>query len=125
MTAFATLLASIAATIPVGLQPETHHGPSRPARKHHRQKPLQPALASWYYAAGGPIACGGNSYAMGVANRSLPCGTRVLMCFRRCVDVIVFDRGPYVWPRSWDLSQQVAQAIGFSGVQTVRYRVLP
>jgi rare lipoprotein A (peptidoglycan hydrolase) len=87
---------------------------------------MSTALASWYVAAGGPIACGGDSYAMGVANRTLPCGTRLMICFRACVDAIVFDRGPYVFSRDLDLSQQVANAIGFpNGVAAIRYRVLP
>lgn len=93
-------------------------------RRRHRWHWLT-ALSSWYYSAGLPIACPDmDSYAMGVANRTLPCGTRLVVCFVRCVQAVVFDRGPYVWPRSMDLSQQVAQAVGFDGVATVRYRVV-
>lgn len=99
--------------------PHRHH-------RRHRQSwwsgPFSTALASWYYAAGGPIACGGDSYALGVANRTLPCGTRLIICFARCARAIVFDRGPYVYPREFDLSQQVADATGFSGVATIRWR---
>ena len=36
----------------------------------------------------------------------------------------VDDRGPYVYSRLWDLNQNVAGALGFSGVDTVAYRVL-
>ncbi|MCI0344524.1 MAG: septal ring lytic transglycosylase RlpA family protein [Chloroflexi bacterium] len=42
---------------------------------------------------------------MGVAHRTLPCGT--LVTFRsgsRTVTVPVIDRGPYVYGRTWDLS---------------------
>ena len=98
-----------------------HH---RHHRRHRHVVTWSRALASWYYAEGGPIACGGNSYAMGVANRTLPCGTRLVVCFVRCVQAVVFDRGPYVYPRDFDLSQQVANAVGFTGVATIRYRVL-
>jgi hypothetical protein len=51
---------------------------------------------------------------MGVAHRSLPCGTRV--SFRnpangRVVTVSVIDRGPYVSGRTWDLSGALCQAL--------------
>lgn len=97
------------------------------AKKRHRPRPpaMRRALASWYVAAGGPIACGGSSYRLGVANRTLPCGTRVRVCYWRCVTAVVFDRGPYVWPREFDLSGAVRYAVGFpDGVATIRYRVL-
>lgn len=88
--------------------------------------PLVDAVASWYIAAGGPIACGGDSYALGVASRTLACGTRLQICYRTCTDAIVFDRGPFIYSRSLDLSGAVKSAIGFpDGVATVRYRVLP
>lgn len=88
--------------------------------------PWSTALASWYIAAGGPIACGGDSYAPGVASRTLPCGTRVQVCYQRCVAAIVFDYGPAAWTgRSMDLSQDVANATGMNGVATVRWRAMP
>jgi hypothetical protein len=81
--------------------------------------------ASWYVAAGGPIACGGDSFALGVASRTLACGTRLEVCYRRCVDAIVFDFGPGIASRRMDLSGAVRAATGFpDGVATVRYRVL-
>ena len=87
--------------------------------------PMDTAIASWYVAAGGPIACGGNSYALGVANKTLPCGTRLEVCYTSCVQAVVFDRGPYIEGRDLDLSGAVKSAIGFpDGVAPVRYRVL-
>lgn len=79
---------------------------------------LQPSVASWYYDAGA-TACGFHAR-YGVANRTLPCGTRV--AFRhgsRSVTAVVDDRGPFVAGREWDLSQSTAGALGFSGVGTV------
>jgi rare lipoprotein A len=52
---------------------------------------------------------------MGVAHRTLPCGTMVR--FRnpangRVVTVPVIDRGPYVAGRQWDLSGAACRALG-------------
>jgi rare lipoprotein A (peptidoglycan hydrolase) len=76
------------------------------------------SLASWY-SDGGATACGFHAQ-YGVANRSLPCGTRVT--FRiggRSVNAVVDDRGPYVGGREWDLNQNIAAALGFGGVGMV------
>ena len=67
---------------------------------------------SWYgpgfYGSG--TACG-QRYSrsiLGVAHRSLPCGTRVTLrnpANGRSITVRVIDRGPYVSGRLWDLSR--------------------
>ena len=83
---------------------------------------LRPSLASWYGIYGGPLACGGSlGYnQMGVAHKTLPCGTRVTISFRgRTVRVPVIDRGPYVGGREWDLTGATARALRFDGVGTV------
>lgn len=62
-----------------------------------------------------------------VAHRTLPLGTRVLIT-RGSHKVIakVNDRGPYVKGRSLDVSQAVAQRLGFKnkGVARVQLRVI-
>jgi hypothetical protein len=76
------------------------------------------SLASWYYD-GGNTACGFHAF-YGVANKSLPCGTKVT--FRhggREVTATVDDRGPFVGGRTWDLNQNTAAALGFGGVGSV------
>jgi rare lipoprotein A len=74
--------------------------------------------ASWYYDAGN-TACGFHAY-YGVANKSLPCGTRVKLIYGgRSVTATVDDRGPYVAGRDWDLNQNTAAALGFGGIGTV------
>ncbi len=79
---------------------------------------LHPALASWYQD-GGATACGFHA-GLGVANRSLPCGTRVTFGYGgRTVTAVVDDRGPYAGGREWDLNQNTASALGFAGVGTV------
>ncbi|MFL5860222.1 MAG: septal ring lytic transglycosylase RlpA family protein [Solirubrobacteraceae bacterium] len=81
---------------------------------------LHPALASWYNDAG-MTACGFHA-GLGIANRALPCGTRVTLHYgSRTVTAVVDDRGPYVGGRDWDLNQTTAAALGFGGVGTVWY----
>jgi hypothetical protein len=71
--------------------------------------------ASWF-GGGGALACGGSltSATLGVANRTLPCGTLVTLRFgRRVVRVPVIDRGPYVSGREFDLTEATKEALGF------------
>jgi hypothetical protein len=92
------------------------------ARRSGRLNVYRPSLASWYSLNGGHLACGGTmtSGTLGVANKSLPCGTMVTFRYRgRSVRVPVIDRGPYVGGREWDLSGAAARRLGFGGVGTV------
>jgi rare lipoprotein A len=91
---------------------------------HRRLGPLNVyrlAEASWY-GGGGELACGGEltSATMGVANKTLPCGTEVTLRYDgRTVRVAVIDRGPYVAGREFDLTEATKQALGFGGVGEV------
>jgi hypothetical protein len=79
------------------------------------------AEASWY-SAGGSLACGGwlTSSTLGVANKTLPCGTLVTLRYGgRTVRVPVIDRGPYVAGREFDLTEATKRALGFEGVGEV------
>jgi hypothetical protein len=79
---------------------------------------FEPSVASWY-EDGGATACGFHA-GYGVANKSLPCGTKVTFRYGgRTVTATVDDRGPYVGGRTWDLNQNTAAALGFAGVATV------
>ncbi len=76
------------------------------------------SVASWY-SDGGATACGFHA-GLGVANRTLPCGTKVTFRYGgRTVTAVVDDRGPFVSGREWDLNQNTAGALGFGGVATV------
>jgi peptidoglycan lytic transglycosylase len=82
------------------------------------------AGASYYGPGlyGNGIACGGTLMpgTMGVANKTLPCGTRVKLRYRgHSVTVPVIDRGPYVAGRDYDLTEAVKERLGFPGVGTV------
>lgn len=73
------------------------------------------AGASWY-GGGGGLACGGSltSSTLGVANKTLPCGTLVTLRYAgHTVRVPVIDRGPYVAGREFDLTEATKQALGF------------
>jgi rare lipoprotein A len=83
---------------------------------------FRPTIASWYGLYGGALACGGTlGYdTLGVANKTLPCGTKVTLRYRgRQVTVPVVDRGPYVGGREWDLTGATARRLGFDGVGVV------
>jgi rare lipoprotein A (peptidoglycan hydrolase) len=78
------------------------------------------AHASWYGPGlyGNRTGCGGTLHAgrLGVAHKSLPCGTMVTFKHRgRRVRVPVIDRGPYVGGREYDLTAATAQRLRFRG----------
>lgn len=82
------------------------------------------AGASWYGPGlwGNGVACGGTLLpgTLGVANKTLPCGTKVKLRYHgREITVPVIDRGPYVAGREFDLTYAVKQKLGFPGVGTV------
>jgi hypothetical protein len=57
---------------------------------------------------------------VGVAHKTLPCGTLVEFYFRgRTVRAPVIDRGPYANGASWDLTTAAAQALRFDGLASV------
>jgi rare lipoprotein A len=82
---------------------------------------FRPAAASWY-GGGGGLACGGvlTSATLGVANRTLPCGTWLTLRYGgRSVRVQVVDRGPYVEGREFDLTEATKRELGFAGIGVV------
>ena len=76
---------------------------------------------------GGRVACLGywpGGYA--VAHRRLPCGTRVRFLYRgRKVTARVWDRGPFIAGRTFDLDVAVQRRLGFPfGVAQVKWRIV-
>ncbi len=120
------------------LEPDTSPAPTaRPVVRQRTQKArvqrkntwrFDPDI-SWYgpgfYGSG--TACG-QAYSrtiMGVAHRSLPCGTRVT--FRnpangRQVTVPVIDRGPYVAGRTWDMSRALCEYLDHCYTGSIQWR---
>lgn len=71
---------------------------------------------------GNGVACGGTllPHTIGVAHKTLPCGTKVKLRYHgRTVTAPVIDRGPYVAGRDYDLTEAVKERLGFPGVGTV------
>jgi Lipoproteins len=79
---------------------------------------------SWYGPGlyGNKLSCGGTLTpgTLGVAHKTLPCGTRVtLRRGNRVIRVPVVDRGPYVGGREFDLTSATRARLGFGGVGSV------
>lgn len=112
-----------AATAPA--QPATPSTPSAPATPsaHH------PTLASWFGPGfyGNKTACGQtmSPTIVGVANRTLPCGTLVKFAYKgHTLTVPVVDRGPYAKGIEWDLTAGAAQELGLQETVKVGTRVV-
>ena len=89
-------------------------------RRVGRMNVYRSALASWYGPGfyGQRTGCGGRlGYRqMGVAHKTLPCGTKVTLRHNgRRVRVPVIDRGPYVGAREYDLTAATARKLRFRG----------
>ena len=73
-------------------------------------------LTSWYgsYFHGRLTANGEiyNMYAFTAAHKTLPFGTVLQVCYTKCVNVRINDRGPYIGSRELDLSYAAAAKIG-------------
>ncbi len=90
-----------------------------------RVRTFRPAGASYYGPGlyGNGVACGGTLRpdTIGVAHKSLPCGTKLTIRYghRTVKNVKVIDRGPYVAGRELDLTAALRNKLGFGGVGTV------
>ena len=83
--------------------------------------PMRWAGATWYGPGlyGNHTACGQllTARTIGVAHRSLPCGTSVKFLYRgRSIVTEVIDRGPYTRGNAWDLTLAAAEALDFDEV---------
>jgi hypothetical protein len=101
---------------------------SSPAGQDLVFSPFRSAGASWYGPGlyGNRTACGQTLRpdTLGVAHRSLPCGTAVKFVYEgRALVTQVIDRGPFAKGRAWDLTAAASQALEFDGVGMVRYAV--
>lgn len=90
----------------------------------------QSAIATFYGPGfyGKQTACGEvlGRHTIGVANRTLPCGSSVSIMFRgREIMVPVIDRGPYANGADWDLTMATARALGMRTTGTIGALELP
>lgn len=84
---------------------------------------------SWYGPGfyGKRTACGlaYTKQLLGVAHRTLPCGTRVEFRYNgRTAIVPVVDRGPYVAGRIWDLSGGLCVYLNHCFTGPIQYRIV-
>ena len=57
---------------------------------------------------------------IGVANRTLPCGTPVQIYYMgRVITAPVIDRGPYAHGANWDLTMATGRALGMLGTEVI------
>ena len=89
-----------------------------------RSTVYRPVQASWYGPGlyGNRLACGGRlGYGtVGVAHKSLPCGTKVTLRHRgRVATVRVIDRGPNVGNPGFDLTPATKRRLGFGSTGVV------
>jgi len=90
--------------------------------------PMRSAGATWYGPGlyGNHTACGQTlrPNTIGVAHRTLPCGTTLKIAYHgHSLVTRVIDRGPYTAGNDFDLSNGARRALHFEGVGTVRYAV--
>ncbi len=96
----------------------------------------QPAISDvsgWYTAvagvrsrplAGHPSGCGTllDPKTLGIDHPVLPCGAKVFVEYRgRTVLTSVVDRGPFGPGREFEVTPALAEVLGLSGVQTIRW----
>lgn len=90
--------------------------------------PMRAAGATWYGPGlyGNQTACGQTLLpgTIGVAHRTLPCGTAIKFAYRGHYLVTqVIDRGPYTFGNAFDLTNGARRALGFAGTGQLRYAV--
>ncbi len=110
---------------------------SRPKSHQPAAKPIRVVTSRWrtaeyswygpgFYGSG--TACG-QTYSrtiLGVANKTLPCGTRVTLRNPnngRSITVRVIDRGPYVSGRPFDLSRGTCEYLRNCYTSTIEWRL--
>jgi rare lipoprotein A (peptidoglycan hydrolase) len=99
-------------------------GPEGALSETRRATVYKRTFASYYGPGfyGRTTACGRTltPSTIGVAHKSLPCGTRVRFHHRgRTVNARVIDRGPYAAGRTYDLTEATKHKLGFGSTGTV------
>jgi rare lipoprotein A len=86
-------------------------------------------IATWFGPGfyGQATACGQTltPAVIGIANRTLPCGTLVKVTYKsQALVVPVLDRGPYANHADWDLTSGAAQALDITETVRIGTRVV-
>jgi rare lipoprotein A len=134
----AAKLALAAICLVLGIAPAAHAGTggaavvaadgTAPAGQSLVFSPMRAAGATWYGPGlyGNQTACGQTlmPVTVGVAHRTLPCGTTVKFAYRgRYLVTQVIDRGPFTVGNAFDLTNGARLALDFDGAGRVRYAV--
>ncbi len=98
--------------------------PSGPAPSTVSTTVYRPGVATWFSVDdnGSQTACGVKltRTTLGVAHRTLPCGTEVALYYHgRAIVVPVIDRGPYASGVTWDLTRATNDELHGNGRITV------
>ncbi len=117
--------AALGASDPGGAGAPAPSTGSAPARKAAHKA----SLATWFGPGfyGKQTACGQTMTPsiVGVANRTLPCGTLVKVTYDgHRLTLPVLDRGPYAKGVDWDLTAGAAQALGIEDTVRIATRVV-
>ncbi len=105
-------------------------GTSAPSSPSGAKTKVHPTgVATWFGPGfyGRQTACGQTltPAVVGVANRTLPCGTLVQVSYRgHTLTVPVLDRGPYANHADWDLTAGAAQALDITETVRIATRVV-
>jgi rare lipoprotein A (peptidoglycan hydrolase) len=127
--AYAALPVAGAAAVTGGAAAPTA-SPSASPSVRAKPKIHKTAIATWFGPGfyGKQTACGQTltPSVIGVANRTLPCGTLVRVSYNgRTLTVPVLDRGPYSHiGADWDLTGGAAQALGVSETVRIAARIV-
>lgn len=111
-----------------GVSPTTSEGTTATGSNLAFSSPMRSAGATWYGPGlyGRHTACGETLRpgTIGVANRTLPCGTTIKFAYHgQNLVTKVIDRGPYTKGNDFDLTNGARLALDFEGVGRVRYAV--
>jgi rare lipoprotein A (peptidoglycan hydrolase) len=122
LLALATALACAGTQAPAALA--SNGGASAPSETHAKTS-TKAQVATWFGPGfyGQKTACGQtmSPVIVGVASRTLPCGTLVLVNYKgHRLTVPVIDRGPYANGVTWDLTRGAASALTIA--ETVRIK---
>lgn len=113
-----------------GVRASTHAGTrSKRAAKLRAAKARRHNVATWFGPGlyGHRTACGQRltPIVLGVASRTLPCGTLVRISYQdHAITVPVLDRGPYAHGVEWDLTTGAAQALNITETVRIKARVV-
>jgi rare lipoprotein A (peptidoglycan hydrolase) len=132
-TVLLVLLTAAAGAVPaqLGAHASTGGASSSPgaASAAPRVSVRRTAIATWFGPGfyGQTTACGQTltPLLVGVAHRTLPCGTLVRVSYKgHRLTLPVIDRGPYANGADWDLTAEAARALGIEDTVRIRARVV-